>query len=86
MSAAADDPDFAERSQRLPMVDARDHGRSHSKALPVRLAMLRYEHEYAEVELGPGDAAFIPAHTRHQVAWTTPDEPTVWLAFFWTEA
>jgi cupin 2 domain-containing protein len=49
-------------------------------------AKLRYEHEYAEVELGPGDAAFIPAHTRHQVAWTTPDEPTVWLAFFWTEA
>jgi len=27
-------------------------------------AKLRYEHEYAEVELGPGDAAFIPAHTR----------------------
>ncbi|MBW2223814.1 MAG: hypothetical protein JRF54_06250 [Deltaproteobacteria bacterium] len=37
------------------------------------------------VELGPGDAAFIPAHTKHQVTWTTPDEPTVWLALFWTE-
>ena len=48
-------------------------------------AKLRYEHEDAEVELGPGDAAFIPAHTKHQIAWTTPDEPTVWLAFFWTD-
>jgi cupin 2 domain-containing protein len=48
-------------------------------------ATLRYEDDDAEVELAPGDAAFIPAHTKHQVAWTTPDEPTVWLAFFWSE-
>ena len=48
-------------------------------------AKLRYERDDAVVELGPGDAAFIPAHTKHQVAWTTPDEPTVWLALFWTE-
>ena len=48
-------------------------------------AKLRYKDDDAEVELTPGDAAFIPAHTKHQVAWTTPDEPTVWLAFFWSE-
>lgn len=48
-------------------------------------AKLRYEQEDAEVELGPGDAAFIPAHTKHQISWTTPDEPTVWLAFFWID-
>lgn len=48
-------------------------------------AKLRYEDEDDEVTLGPGDAAFIPAHRKHQVAWTSPDEPTVWLALFWPE-
>ncbi|MFI9654396.1 cupin domain-containing protein [Guyparkeria sp. GHLCS8-2] len=33
-----------------------------------------------EVTLGPGDHLSIPAHTRHRVAWTAPDEDTVWLA------
>ena len=46
---------------------------------------LRYEDEGGEVELGPGDAAFIPARRKHQVAWTSPDAPTVWLALFWPE-
>ena len=34
------------------------------------------------VELGVGDHITIPAHTRHRVEWTTPDEETVWLAVF----
>jgi cupin 2 domain-containing protein len=33
-----------------------------------------------EVSLGPGDHLLIPAHRRHRVAWTEPDEATVWLA------
>jgi cupin 2 domain-containing protein len=32
------------------------------------------------VELNPGDWIDIPAHTRHRVEWTTPEEPTIWLA------
>ncbi len=32
------------------------------------------------LELEPGGWADIPAHRRHRVAWTDPDEPTVWLA------
>jgi cupin 2 domain-containing protein len=32
------------------------------------------------IELQPGDSIDIPAHTKHRVAWTTPDEPTIWLA------
>lgn len=32
------------------------------------------------LELEAGGWADIPAHRRHRVAWTTPDEPTVWLA------
>jgi len=45
----------------------------------ARLAMAG---ETQQRELGPGDAIFIPAHCRHRVAWTTPDQPTVWLALF----
>ncbi|MFI9651233.1 cupin domain-containing protein [Guyparkeria halopsychrophila] len=33
-----------------------------------------------EAALGPGDHLSIPAHCRHRVAWTAPDEDTVWLA------
>jgi cupin 2 domain-containing protein len=32
------------------------------------------------VELLPGEVIDIPAHQRHRVDWTTPNEPTVWLA------
>ena len=32
------------------------------------------------VELGPGDYLNIPAHRRHRVEWTDPDQITVWLA------
>ena len=41
----------------------------------------RLQFEGAEaVALHPGDSINIPAHTRHRVEWTTPEEPTVWLA------
>ena len=32
------------------------------------------------VDLHPGDYINLTAHTRHRVAWTTPEEPTIWLA------
>jgi len=38
------------------------------------------------VEMKPGDAVNIPAHKKHRVEWTTPDEPTVWLAVHYVEA
>ena len=40
----------------------------------------RVDFEGSTVELGPGDYLDIPAHTKHRVAWTTPDAPTIWLA------
>jgi cupin 2 domain-containing protein len=30
-----------------------------------------------------GDFLNIPAHTKHRGEWTTPDQPTVWLAVFY---
>ena len=34
----------------------------------------------AEMALTPGDHVFIPGGTRHWVARTDPDTPTLWLA------
>lgn len=34
-------------------------------------------------ELKPGDYTNILPHQKHRVEWTTPDEPTVWLAVFY---
>jgi cupin 2 domain-containing protein len=30
--------------------------------------------------LHPGDWLDLPPHCRHRVAWTHPDQPTIWLA------
>jgi len=32
------------------------------------------------IAMKPGDYLMIPAHSRHRVEWTAPDEDTVWLA------
>lgn len=37
-------------------------------------------------ELKTGDYINILAHQKHRVEWTTPDEPTVWLAVFYGES
>jgi cupin 2 domain-containing protein len=37
------------------------------------------------VEMGPGDYINIPAHKKHRVEWTTPDEPTIWLGVKYSE-
>ena len=43
----------------------------------------RIEFEDRVIEMQSGESINIPAHTRHRVDWTTPDEPTVWLAVFY---
>jgi len=47
-------------------------------------ARLRFEDSV--VEMKPGDWIEIPAHRRHRVEWTTPEEKTVWLAVFYESA
>ena len=44
-------------------------------------ARLRFEDSV--VEMKPGEWINIPAHRKHRVEWTTPDEKTVWLAVFY---
>jgi len=46
-------------------------------------ARLRFEDE--TVDMQPGDFVNIPAHKKHRVEWTTPDEPTIWLGVFYEE-
>ena len=41
-------------------------------------ARLRFEDD--TIEMKPGDFIDIPGHKKHRVEWTTPDEPTLWLA------
>ena len=43
-------------------------------------ARIRFEREAAPRVLAPGDWLRIPAHARHRVDWTDPENPTVWLA------
>lgn len=48
-------------------------------------ARLRVEREGGteEVTMAAGDWIDLPAHTRHRVEWTAPDEETIWLAVFY---
>ncbi len=46
-------------------------------------AKLLFDGETQPVHLKVGDHVTIPAHRRHRVEWTTPNEPTVWLAVFY---
>jgi cupin 2 domain-containing protein len=43
-------------------------------------AAVEFEGEAAPRELVPGSYLHIPPGCRHRVAWTSSDEPTVWLA------
>lgn len=42
-------------------------------------AVLSFE-DQASVQLNEGDFINIPAHKKHRVAWTDPDNETIWLA------
>lgn len=46
-------------------------------------ARLRFEDTLLEMK--PGDFVNIPAHRKHRVDWTTPNEPTIWLAVYYGE-
>ena len=43
-------------------------------------AAIQFEGETEPRPLNAGDYVTIPAHTRHRVAWTDAQQPTIWLA------
>lgn len=61
-------------------------GQWYDQARPEWVVLLRgsaavaFEGQPAPQVLAPGDHLLIPARVRHRVAWTDPDEPTIWLA------
>ena len=48
-------------------------------------ARVRFDGE-ERVEMKAGSFLNIPAHKRHRVEWTDPNQPTVWLAIHYLEA
>jgi cupin 2 domain-containing protein len=45
-------------------------------------ARLRFEGE-EPLEMVPGSFINIPAHKRHRVEWTDPNQPTIWLVVWY---
>jgi cupin 2 domain-containing protein len=43
-------------------------------------ARLEFEGVRTAMDLKPGDWTFIPAHEKHRIAWTDPNQESVWLA------
>ncbi|NLE30358.1 MAG: DUF1255 family protein [Phycisphaerae bacterium] len=46
-------------------------------------AQLLFQTTDQTVSLQAGDYIHIPAHVKHRVTWTSPNEPTIWLAVFY---
>lgn len=44
-------------------------------------AKLQFEDHTLHLKVG--DYVNIRAHVKHRVAWTTPEQPTIWLALFY---
>ncbi|WP_240312024.1 cupin [Teredinibacter turnerae] len=51
----------------------------------ARLAFCTGSDETIErsISLQVGDSLLIPAHQKHRVSWTDPNETTIWLAIFY---
>ena len=47
-------------------------------------ARLQFDGEMS-FEMKAGSFVNIPAHKRHRVEWTTPTQPTIWLAIHYSE-
>jgi cupin 2 domain-containing protein len=56
------------------------YDQDHHEWVVVLKGAARLRFDDGIVEMKPGDCINIPAHTRHRVEWTTPAEPTIWLA------
>ena len=46
-------------------------------------AIIAFE-DGTEIKLHRGDHLNLPAHQKHRVEWTDPDQATVWLAVFYS--
>lgn len=47
-------------------------------------ARILFEEGMREISMAAGDHINIPAHQRHRVSWTDPEQETIWLAVFYS--
>lgn len=66
------------RGQTTPCGEWYDQERNEWVMVVKGRARLRFEDR--QVEMQEGDYLLIPAHCRHRVEWTDPQQETVWLA------
>lgn len=59
-----------------------DQGQNEWVLLLKGKAKLQFDHDETVV-LREGDYINIPAHKKHRVEWTDPNEETIWLAIFY---
>ena len=62
------------------------YNQKQSEWVVVLKGKARLQFEDGVVEMRPGDFINIPAFKKHRVDWTTPKEPTIWLAVHYGEA
>ena len=48
-------------------------------------AKLLFKDDDESIHMKPDDHIYISSHRKHRVEWTTPEEPTVWLAVFYKD-
>jgi len=59
-----------------------DEARSEWVLLLQGQARLRFEQGNEILDMAQGDWVDIPAHCRHRVEWTAPEEETLWLTVY----
>ena len=67
------------KGQKSPESDWYDQERNEWIIVLKGKAILFFE-DKTSVQLNEGDFINIPAHKKHRVAWTDPDNETIWLA------
>jgi cupin 2 domain-containing protein len=76
------------KSIRIERIISRGHAsapgfwydQAHSEWVLLAQGSVRLQFEDGSIAMGPGDFVNIPAHRKHRVEWTAPNEPTIWLA------
>jgi cupin 2 domain-containing protein len=67
------------KGQKSPNSDWYDQKKNEWVMILRGKAVLSFE-DQTSVQLNEGDFINIPAHKKHRVTWTDPDNETIWLA------
>jgi cupin 2 domain-containing protein len=73
------------RGHRSAVGDWFDQDRDEWVILLTGRARLHFDGAPDTTELKPGDYLHIPAHQRHRVTWTDPEQECVWLALHYQQ-